>query len=205
VSSFGPSKCEASARCGRLRLDGCSRSVTFAVGALFVILGGQAAASAANDPASIQGLTSKFVDVNGVRTRYYEMGQGEPMVLVHGGSTAGSSTANVWSRNIPGLAKRFHIFAVDRLGSGMAANPLEDKNYSIQGQVEHIYQFIQTLKLGQVHLVGHSAGGGIVFFLAILHPEMVRTLTVVAHGPEAPSAAPGRRSNQTRGRAEKVS
>jgi hypothetical protein len=101
--SFGPRRCEASALCGRLRLGGCSRSVAFAVGALFVILGGQAAASAAtNDPASIQGLTSKFVDVKGVRTRYYEMGQGEPMVLIHGGSTAGSSTANVWSRNIPG-------------------------------------------------------------------------------------------------------
>ncbi len=190
MSLFGPGRCEGSARGGRLRLNGRSRFVAFAVGALFVILGGQVPASAANDPASIQGLTSKFVDVKGVRTRYYEMGQGEPMVLVHGGSTAGSSTANVWSRNIPGLAKHFHIFAVDRLGSGMTANPLEDKDYSTQGQVEHIYQFIQTLNLGRVHLVGHSAGGGIVFFLAILHPEIVRTLTIVAHGPEAPSAAP---------------
>jgi 2-hydroxy-6-oxonona-2,4-dienedioate hydrolase len=190
MSSLGWGRRKASAHCSRSQLPGCSRSAAFAVGALFVILGGQAAASAANDPASIQGLTSKFVDVKGVKTRYYEMGQGKPMVLVHGGATAGSSTANVWSRNIPGLAKHFHIFAVDRLGSGMTGNPLEDKDYSTQGQVEHIYQFIQTLKLGQVHLVGHSAGGGIVFFLAIQHPEIVRTLTVVAHGPEAPSADP---------------
>ncbi|MBZ5659642.1 MAG: alpha/beta hydrolase [Acidobacteriia bacterium] len=190
MSSSGSAKCKVSSLTDNLRLRGGSRFLAFAVGALLAILGGVAAAAAANDPASIQGLTSKFVDVNGVRTRYYEMGQGEPMVLVHGGSTAGSSTANVWSRNIPGLAKHFHIFAVDRLGSGMTDNPLEDKDYSTQSQVEHIYQFIQTLKLGQVHLVGHSAGGGIVFFLAILHPEIVRTLTVVAHGPEAPSADP---------------
>ena len=190
MSRLGSSKCKASAHCDRLWLWRHLLSIAFAVGTWFVVLGGPAAAAAANDPASMQGLTSKFVEVNGVRTRYYEMGQGEPMVLVHGGSTAGSSTANVWSRNIPGLAKHFHIFAVDRLGSGMTDNPLEGKDYSTQGQVEHIYQFIQTLKLGQVHLVGHSAGGGIVFFLAILHPEIVRTLTVIAHGPEAPSADP---------------
>src|ERR1019366_615012 len=104
MSSWGQEKCNVSADRGLFRLGGHSRSVAFAVTALFVILGGQAAASAANDPASLPGLTSKFVDVKGVKTRYYEMGQGEPMVLVHGGATAGSSTANVWSRNIPGLA-----------------------------------------------------------------------------------------------------
>jgi 2-hydroxy-6-oxonona-2,4-dienedioate hydrolase len=190
MTSLAAGRRGTSAACGRSRSGGYSRSVKFAVGVLFAILVGQAAASAANDPASIQGLTSKFVNVNGVKTRYYEMGKGEPMVLVHGGSTAGSSTANVWSRNIPGLAKHFHVFAVDRLGSGMTGNPLQDKDYSTQGQVEHIYQFIQTLKLGKVHLVGHSAGGGIVFFLAILHPEIARTLTIIAHGPEAPSADP---------------
>src|ERR1700687_3436701 len=63
------------------------------------------------DPRSeIGGLKSKFVDVNGVNARYYEAGQGEPMVMVHGGFTAGSSTANVFSRNISGLAEQFHIY-----------------------------------------------------------------------------------------------
>jgi hypothetical protein len=67
------------------------------------------------DPKSeIGGLKSKFVDVDGVLARYYEAGQGEPRVMVHGGFNAGSSTANVFSRNIPSLAKHFHIYAVDR-------------------------------------------------------------------------------------------
>jgi alpha-beta hydrolase superfamily lysophospholipase len=105
--------------------------------------------------------------VKGVATRYYDEGQGEPMVLIHGGMTAGSSTANVWSRNIPGLAKRFHVLAVDRLGSGLTGNPLTDPDYAYSGQVEHIYQFIQTMKLGRVHLVGHSAGGAIAFYVAV--------------------------------------
>jgi pimeloyl-ACP methyl ester carboxylesterase len=161
-------------------------SGTIALGIFFVILFGLAPASAANDPASIQGLTSKFVDVNGVKVRYYDAGQGEPMVLVHGGFTAGSSTANVWSRNIPALAKHFHVYAVDRLASGMSGNPTDNKQYSYQGDVDFVYNFIQTLKLGKIHLVGHSAGGAIVMYLSIEHPDIVRTLTILAVGPENP-------------------
>ena len=97
----------------------------------------------------IGGLQSKFVDVNGVQARYYEAGAGEPMVMIHGGFTAGSSTANVFSRNIEGLAKRFHVFAVDRLASGMSGNPLKDDDYTYQGDVDFIYGFIQTLNLGR--------------------------------------------------------
>src|SRR5438309_5115819 len=139
------------------------------------------------DPKSeIGGLHSKFVDVNGVRARYYEAGAGEPMVMIHGGFTAGSSTANVFSRNLAGLAKRFHVFAVDRLASGMSGNPLKDDDYTYQGDVDFIYGFMQALNLGPVHLVGHSAGGAIALYLAIEHPEAAKTLTILAMGPENP-------------------
>ena len=57
------------------------------------------------------------------RTRYYDAGQGDPIVMIHGGFTAGSSTANVFSRNIPALAKRFRVIAPDRLGCGLTGNP----------------------------------------------------------------------------------
>src|SRR5579883_1962108 len=151
------------------------------------ITGTTAAAQERPDPRSeIGGLHSKFVNVNGVKARYYEAGAGEPMVMIHGGFTAGSSTANVFSRNIPGLAKRFHVFAVDRLASGMSGNPQKDDDYTYQGDVDFIYGFIQALKLGPVHLVGHSAGGAIAFYLAIEHPEIAKTLTIMAMGPENP-------------------
>lgn len=126
----------------------------------------------------IAGLKAKFVDVNGIRTRYYEMGQGEPIVLVHGGGWSGHSSANVWSKNIPGLARRFHVYAPDKIGSGMTDNPKDDNDYSIQGEIDHLYQFIITLKLGKVHLVGASRGGGDVLFLALEHPEVVKSLVV---------------------------
>jgi len=135
---------------------------------------------------SIGGLEAKFVDIKGVKTRYYEAGQGEPMVLVHGEGWSGHSSANTWSKNIPGLAKRFHVFAADKLASGMTGNPLNDKDFNIQGEVEHMYQFILAMKVGPVHLVGQSRGGGCVFFLAYLHPEIVKTLVIVDTGTAAP-------------------
>ncbi len=161
-----------------------------AIAASCVTYGASAMAAPGPDGA-IGGLKPKFVDVKGVKTRYYDEGQGVPMVLIHGGMTAGSSTANVFSRNIPGLAKRFHVFAVDRLGSGLTGNPLKDEDYATSGQVEHVYQFILAMKLGKVHLVGHSAGGAVAFYLAVHHPEIVRTLTIIGQGPENPAAAEG--------------
>jgi 2-hydroxy-6-oxonona-2,4-dienedioate hydrolase len=139
----------------------------------------------------VAGLRAQFIDVNGIRTRYYEMGEGEPMILVHGEGWSGHSSANVWSKNIPLFAKRFHVFAPDKLGSGMTDNPKDDNDLNIQGEADHIYDFIQIMKLGMVHLVGQSRGGGCVFFLALQHPEVVRDLVIVdsnTAAPEAPAA-----------------
>ncbi len=165
---------------------GRGREIPIFLGAVFALLLMAGPAWAANPDGSIAGLTAKFVDVNGVRTRYYEAGQGEPLVLVHGEGWSGHSSANTWSKTIPGLANRFHVFAPDKLAAGMTGNPLDDKDYNIQGEVEHMYQFIQIMKLGKVHLVGQSRGGGLVFFLSVAHPEIVRTLVIVDSLTAAP-------------------
>jgi pimeloyl-ACP methyl ester carboxylesterase len=120
------------------------------------------------------------------------MGEGEPMVLVHGGGWSGHSSANIWSKDIPLFAKRFHVFAPDKLGSGMTDNEKDDNDLNIQGEVDHIYDFIRAMNLGNVHLVGESRGGGCVFFLSLQHPEVVRDLVVVdsnTAAPEGPATA----------------
>jgi pimeloyl-ACP methyl ester carboxylesterase len=141
---------------------------------------------------AVDGLEPKFVDVpvfgTTVRTRYYEAGHpgSEPLVLIHGEGWSGHSSANVWSKNIPGLGQKFHVFAADKLASGMTGNPPADKDYNILGEIEHMYRFIQTMKLGKVHLAGQSRGGGCAFFLTYHHPDVVRTLIVVDSLTAAP-------------------
>jgi len=87
------------------------RPVSPGIFAIFLILAQMLAfsasgAAAASPNGEVNGLKAKFVDVNGTRTHYYEMGSGEPMVLVHGERWSGHSSANAWSKNIPGVSKR---------------------------------------------------------------------------------------------------
>jgi 2-hydroxy-6-oxonona-2,4-dienedioate hydrolase len=148
--------------------------------ALMYALAGSLAAAEVSPNGDIAGLKSKFVDVKGVRTRYYEYGSGEPLVLLAGGD------ANHWSKNIPGLAKQFHVFAVDRIRTGMTGNPLDDSDYNDAGDIKFLYNFLQAMKLDRIHLMGHSGGGALSFYFSMAHPEMVKTLILVADGPEDP-------------------
>jgi 2-hydroxy-6-oxonona-2,4-dienedioate hydrolase len=119
---------------------------------------------------SIGGFEAKFVDVNGIRTRYYEVGQGE----------------------------RFHVFAPDKLASGMTDNPKSDDDFTIRAEVEHMYQFIQTMGIAPVHLVGQSRGGGLAFLLAVNHPDVVKTLVIVDSATAAPPAGDDRPNRRRR-------
>lgn len=157
-------------------------------GLLSSAVGGQPAGVPADG--SLGGLRAKFVDVDGVPTRYYEEGRGEPMLLLHGEGWSGHSSANTWAKNIPGLSQRFHVFAPDKLASGLTGNPKDDGDYNIQGEVEHMYRFIRTMGLDAVHVVGQSRGGGLAFFLAVAHPEVVRTLVIVNSNTAAPDTGP---------------
>ena len=162
------------------------------VAAVLCLAAGPAGQGSAVSPnAEVAGLKARFIDVDGVRTRYYDYGQGEPMVLVHGGGRGTTSSANNWSPVIPLLAKRFHVIAVDKSAAGMTGNPKDDNDLSPAGEVKHMYRFIQTMKLGPVHLVGHSSGGALAFYLATEHPDVIKTLTIVAHGPAMPPAGDG--------------
>lgn len=161
----------------------------FALALLLLAFGATGARAELTTNGEVAGLRAQFTNVDGVRTRYYETGEGEPMVLVHGGGWSGHSSANVWSKDIPLFAKQFHVFAPDKLGSGMTENPRDDNDLNIQGEVDHIYDFIREMKLGMVHLVGESRGGACVFFLALQHPEIVRDLVIVDSDEAAPEAS----------------
>jgi len=174
-------------RCGLHRRVSLALLVFFL--GLFGLFGASPARADFSSNGEVAGLNAQFMNVNGVRTRYYEAGTGEPMVLVHGGDLSGHSSANIWSKDIPLFAKQFHVFAPDALAAGMTDNPADDNDLNIQGQVDHMYDFIRALKVGMVHLVGESRGGACVFFLALQHPEVVRDIVIVDSDTAAPASS----------------
>lgn len=129
---------------------------------------------------------AKYVSVDGIRTRYFEGGEGENIVFVHGGHFGGTTSAARWMSIFPSVASRFHVYAVDKLGMGLTDLPPKDEGYSMQATVQHIYRFLETLGIDQVHLVGHSRGGLPVGRIATDHPAMVKTVTIVDSNTIAP-------------------
>lgn len=135
------------------------------------------------DPAKLH-----FVDVDGVRTRYYEDGTGSPLVLFPGGQIGSLYTIDSYSLNLDALAKHFRVIAVDKLGQGGTAGPASDGDYTWEATVQHAQRFIETLGLRGAHLAGHSRGGMLISSLAYaLAPGTVQSLIIIDSGTLAPA------------------
>jgi len=138
------------------------------------------------------GFEAQFIDVGGVRTRYYDEGAGDALVLVHGSGFSGTASANTWAPNIAAFAQHFHVYAPDKLASGMTGNPVSDDDLNIRGELRHLHDFITALGIEKVHLVGQSRGGGLAFLFTVAYPEMVRTLVIVDSATASPPAGDDR-------------
>lgn len=124
----------------------------------------------------------KFIEVDGYHTRYYDAGNGEPILLVSGGEFGTSTAAEAWNLNFDDLAKDYRVIAVDKLGQGMTDNPRTLEDYVLESAITHLEQFIEALAIGPVHIVGHSRGGYEVTRVAVDRPDLVRSLTIVDSG-----------------------
>ena len=130
----------------------------------------------------------KWLDVGGIRTRWYEAGAGEPVVFIYGGNfgTADSaSSAYTWSENLLPLSRQLHVVAFDKLGQGFTDNPAGD-DFTMRAVVRHARDFVRALKLGPVHLVGHSRGGYAAMRLALEEHDLVKSVTIVNSGTLGP-------------------
>ena len=112
----------------------------------------------------------------GVRTHYVEAGDGDPLILVHGGGP-GASGASGWGRLIPLLADSFHVLAIDLVGSGHSDKPLVE--YSFQTLVDHLTGFVDALGLPRVRLVGNSQGAYVAMKYALDHPARVQQVGTI--------------------------
>ena len=135
---------------------------------------------------------AKFVDVDGIRTRYFDGGTGEPLVLIHGGQWPATASADGWSPIFDRLAEHFHVYAFDKLGMGFTDNPKTDADYSMDGIIRHAYGFIKAVGVQKCVLLGHSRGALPAARIAVDHPELVShfiCLDTNALAPDDPTAA----------------
>jgi pimeloyl-ACP methyl ester carboxylesterase len=112
------------------------------------------------------------------RTRYFEAGSGEDLILVHGAGFLSGGYS--WLGVIPALAEHFHVLAVDCLGFG-AGDGLAQP-YSFGYLVDHLREFQDVLGIERSHFIGHSMGGWLTVLLAYESPERVLRMVDVAGG-----------------------
>ena len=130
----------------------------------------------------------RWIDVDGIRTRYFEAGKGEPIVFIYGGNFGtgdSASSAYTWSNQLLPLSKQFRAIVFDKAGQGETDNPKND-DYTMAAVVRHAAAFLRAMKLKDVHLVGHSRGGYAATRVTLDNHDLVKSLTVVNSGTLSP-------------------
>src|SRR5262245_1952776 len=153
------------------------------------LIGSTTANAAANASASRDSRMmgqAKFIDVDGIRTRYFEGGTGEPLVLVHGGQWPATASAGGWAPIFDHLAANFHVYAFDKLGMGYTDNPKSDADFTMDAITRHALGFIQAFGITRAVLVGHSRGALPVARISVDHPDIVSHLVILDSNTLAP-------------------
>jgi pimeloyl-ACP methyl ester carboxylesterase len=116
------------------------------------------------------------VEANGVDYYFQIHGEGDPLLLLHGG--LGSS--DMFAPILPMLAKNRQVIGVDLHGHGRTA--LGDRALSTIDMGDDMAVLLEKLGYTQVDALGYSMGAKVAFRLAVQHPEMVRRLVLVSAG-----------------------
>jgi pimeloyl-ACP methyl ester carboxylesterase len=129
--------------------------------------------------------TENYLRIEGLKTYCIQAGEGEPLVLFHGGSPGTCSSVN-WKLNIEPLAAAgFAVYAYDQPGFGLSDNPTD---YSLDFRVSHAKAFIDASKLNRFHVMGNSMGAYIAARVA-LEDRRARKLVLVSSNTLAPKGS----------------
>lgn len=121
------------------------------------------------------GPSYQYADTPSGRLRYAErQGEGDPIVFVHGFG----GDLNNWLFNIDAVADAGPVYALDLPGHGGSTKAIA--NPGLDALANAVEQFLETLGLKNVNLVGHSMGGAVVSVVALRGGGLVRSLTLIS-------------------------
>lgn len=144
----------------------------------------------------LQGIRGKYeqgmVMVDGVPINTLKIGQGPPLVLVHGfGAALGH-----WARNLDTLAQYHTVYAIDLIGFGRSGRPyFKPKNAEEAEEffIESLEGWRKQVGLEKFNLLGHSFGGYVTALYAMKYPDTVDHLILAD-----PWGVPGRQEHRER-------
>jgi pimeloyl-ACP methyl ester carboxylesterase len=145
-----------------------------------LVVSAAAAAAALATPITVNAQEEKImngrVHANGIDYYYEIHGEGDPLLLLHGGL----GSIDMFGPVLPLLAADRQVIGIDLQGHGRT--PLGDREISLPDIGEDLATVLKELGYEQVDALGYSFGGGAAFRLAVQHPQMVRRLAIVSAG-----------------------
>jgi epoxide hydrolase 4 len=125
----------------------------------------------------LPGATEGFVDSGSVKIHYVSLGKKEDplLVMVHGFPDFWYS----WRAQMPALAKKFHVVAIDQRGYNLSSQPEGVENYKTEKLVGDLLAVVQHFGPGKAVIVGHDWGGMVAWTFAMTHPELTDRLIVL--------------------------
>jgi 3-oxoadipate enol-lactonase len=123
-----------------------------------------------------------FADIGGIKLFYEIVGDGIPLVFVHGLG----GTGNIWHAQRVGLAKYCKVITVDLPGSGRSDK--NEQNYSMQRWADQLASFTEQLKLDRFVLIGHSMSTILVQNFAAQYAARLQALVLCGPLTELPPA-----------------
>src|SRR6185503_1077439 len=124
----------------------------------------------------------RFYTENGVTIRYRVIGEGQPVLLVHGYT----DRVEMWAGTADSLARDFRVIVPDWRGSGLSTKFADPAQYGRQ-MVTDLVGLLDHLGVRSTHVMGYSGGAVMVANLALDDPARVRTATLIA-GPFYPDS-----------------
>ena len=122
----------------------------------------------------------RFIDVDGVRTRYYDTGEGESTILLHGSGPGASGLSNFRKNVVPMSANR-RVIVIDLPGFGETENKLPEGPV-YEAMAAFVRRFMDEIKVERASFIGNSMGGGTALMVALRAPERVNKLVLMGTG-----------------------
>ena len=119
-------------------------------------------------------MQSKRIKVGRLNIRYFAGGQGDPLVIIHGGGDG----ARAWLKSAEELSNHYSVYIPDLPGFGRSQSA--SNKFHLPEYVAFVEDFSRTLGIERFHLIGHSIGGGIALHYALQFPDKVKGLVLVS-------------------------
>lgn len=119
-------------------------------------------------------LRQGYAPVNGLQMYYEIHGEGQPLVLIHGGF----GLVGMFGALLPMLAETRQVIAVELQGHGHTADI--DRPFNLEWMAGDVAALIGHLGIERADILGYSLGGGVALQTAIHHADAVRKLILVA-------------------------